>query len=332
MKLIPEQISYLRKRQAELKKSIAGYKDYLTSRDITSSDYSARAVIGDSVIDEQYQRENTSYNEITSILTTAEYVTERDTDSVQIGTKFIIGYPNMSDTKAVILTDAMFTLMTNRDFVSCSGPVGKSVLGKKEGETIQYSLPGTSRVGNRVVAIVKEIKKDPKEYLHFIREKEFKNRMSKTERRRRREHPESVQRIQDITESQKLLLLIEKERLERKAKDIHTIRRLAHINSILAKADIATPPTDGTIGIGSTFDVIITDGEKSETRTYEMINNAVSDELEDAYVEKIGVVGSKIYGLKTNDKFSFRKDGKTYKGAILNIVEPQKSASIQYKK
>ena len=56
MKLIPEQISYLRKQQRELKETIESYQDYLGQRETTSSDYSARALIGDTLIDQQYQR------------------------------------------------------------------------------------------------------------------------------------------------------------------------------------------------------------------------------------------------------------------------------------
>lgn len=340
MKLIPEQISYLRKQQTELKQSIAGYQDYLGQRETTSSDYSSRALIGDTLIDEQYQRTQTSYREVTSLLERSEYITKRDTDRVQIGTKFIVEFTGMPSTNAVILTDGMFSLMGDRTFVSSSSPLGKSVLGKQEGDKIQYTLPGTSRIGNRVVGTIKEIKKLPSDYLQFIRNKELKNRMAWNVRKELRELNASEQeedkeeyaRRHELTESQRQLLLIDKEMTERQPKTQSTISRLASINKMLSTAKIATPPTDGTIGIGSTFDIVITDGTTSEERHYEMINYAVSTELEDAYVERIDTLGSKLFGKRQNDQISFIKGNKTYKAAVVNVDTPTKEASHEYRK
>ena len=50
MILIPEQISYLRQQVATTKQNLRSYNDYLDSKDITSGDYSARALIGDLII------------------------------------------------------------------------------------------------------------------------------------------------------------------------------------------------------------------------------------------------------------------------------------------
>ena len=52
MILIPEQISCLRSQIKTTKENIRSYNDYLSSKDITSGDYSSRAFIGESVLDD----------------------------------------------------------------------------------------------------------------------------------------------------------------------------------------------------------------------------------------------------------------------------------------
>lgn len=347
MKLVPEQISQLRKEVATSKQNLTGYSDYLASKDITSSDYSARALVGDSFTDQQFHMEQDHYREVLDLLVNSDYVKNRSTDKIDIGTKFVIRYADDDETKAIILTECVFGLSHLTNFISIESPIGKAVVGKKQGEAFRAEVitGKTPRDRRYINGTIEEIVTDPKEYLRFIRDTELKNRICKAAKRDRKyfiqatskEDKDEYQKRQEITKSQKTLLITEKERLSRHASDPLVASRINRINKLL-EATVTTPPTDGTIGIGTSFDIVISDGIASETRHYEMINRAVSEELEDAYVERIDTLGSKLFGLRQDDVISYRKDGKTYQVGILNVEvdESQKTqsntSSYQYTK
>lgn len=346
MKIIPEQISQLRQERLKLTSSLAGYADYLGAKEKTSTDKSPCGLIGDSVIDAQFQRDLESKDTVMNLLTKSEYVKVRPTDEVGIGSKCTIRFKADNETSTVFLTEFIYGLSLKQGFVSIASPIGKAVIGKKEGEDFKAAIidPKTSRVTRYVEGIIEEIKKDPKEYVHFIRERDTKYRMCDAASRKIKEllsdsseeAREEYESLQTITPSQHYLLMIELERLNRMISTPQTTSRIAHIKKLLKTTKITLPPTDGTIGIGSTFDIVITDGEKSETRHYEMINRAVSEEIEDAYVERIDTLGSKLYGLKENDSIRYRKDGKTYQVSVINVEVPEikkeASSSYQYTK
>lgn len=320
--------------------NIAGYSDYLESKEKTSTDTNSCGLIGDSVIDDQYRRELDSNAAIMNLITNSDYVRVRPTDEVGIGTKCTIKFAD-GETKTVTLTEFIYGLSFTSQLVSLSSPVGQAISGKHEGDEFEAIIrDGNHRIVSVVKGTVEEIKKSPTDYLKFIRDKKSKNRMcaaatgeyqaiaqmSEEDAKKAREEREA------ITESQRFLLLVEKEQILRQPKTAQSISRLARINKTLETSKIAEPPTDGTIGIGSTFDVVITDGGNSETRHYEMINRAVSDELEDGYVEKIDTLGSKLFGKRQSDQISFRRNGKTYKAAVINVDRVEKADAIQYHK
>lgn len=326
MKLIPEQISDLRKKRQELLNSLYEYKDYFASRDKKCIEHSIGMFVGDKVTDDQYQMVKNNYDSIVELLTTSEYVEVRDTNTVQIGTKFIIGFADTGATSTLILTDVVYGLSPSKGFVSQLSPMGKSVIGKKEGDTISYKLPNAYPNG-QVSATIKQIIKDPQEYVQFIKNRPFKNRVSKQERREIRALLTSTDPIdvaeycrrQQITQSQKNLLLCEQTRLANIANNPSQKSKLQNIRHLLHYSLVAIPPTDGTIGIGTQFKVILTDGENAEIKSAELINRAVSSELDDEYVERISPLGSKIFGLMPNDTFSLRKGNKTYMGMVINV-------------
>lgn len=346
MKIIPEQLSQLRQERLKLKTSLAGYSDYLASKEITSTDKSPCGLIGDSVIDAQFQRDLESKDTVMNLLTRSDYVKVRPTEEVGIGTKLTIRFKDNNETSTILLTEFIYGLSLKQRFVSISSPIGQAVIGKKEGDAFKAAVtdPKTSRVTRYIEGTVEEIKKDPKEYLHFIREKESKYRTCDAASREHKElladpseeARKEYEERQAITPSQYYLLMIEQERLNRMPKTSQTTSRLAHIKKLLKTSKIATPPTNGTIGIGSTFDIVITDGETTEERHCEMINRAVSEELEDAYVERIDTLGSKLYGLREMDSIRYRKDGKTYRVSVINVDIPETtkeaSSSYQYTK
>ncbi|MDD5888391.1 MAG: GreA/GreB family elongation factor [bacterium] len=327
MQLIPEQISYLRKKEQELKQSLAGYSDYFTARDRSSIEHSIGFFIGDPLIDNQYKMTKNSLDQVVDLLTNSDYVVKRNTETIQIGTKFIIAFDNMQETNTLLLTDAIYGFAPNRSFVSINSPIGQSVLGAKEGDSISYSLPGQLS-NKKITGTIEKIVTNQDEYLHFIRERKLYTRSSKQARRELHELLSSTNPLsqieysarQEITPSQKHLLIIEANHLTKTATTPSEIMRLNNIRKALQTAKSATAPTDGTIGVGSTIEILLTDGVSTDIKTKEFINNAVSTELEDEYIERISPLGTKLFGLKTNDTFSFRKNNQTYHGTVLSVA------------
>lgn len=334
MQIIPEQISLLRQREQELIQKYLEYKDYIQNREITGCEETAISQIGDIIIEGQYQRDLEELREVRALLQKEDYVSERHLDQIGIGTKFIIRFTNEEESCTAILADASYGLNHLYQYISSKSPVGKSIVGKKIGESFQAVT--TDEHGQlRVISegIVEDIITNPKAYTHFIREKDFRYRRSKLDKEIYKKvqtlpAKEKAVRLAErfaITESQREILLIEKERLLNRKYDINTKRRLAYIDKVLRTANIAEPPTDGTIGIGSKFDVIIGEGDNSEIRQYELINRAVSDELDDTYVERISPFGEKFYGLKAGDQIKFKQNRKMQTATILNVYIPEKA-------
>lgn len=346
MIIIPEQISYLREQREKILASLETYKDYLQNKEITSSDYSARAYIGDSITDEQFHRERKNLREVQGALENAEYLKERNFDQIAIGTKFIVQFDGMPETEAIILTDSIFGLSVNEGFVSISSPLGKHVLGKRPGQPFNYAIQTGSRpYDKRVVSgTILEIKSDPKDYVHFITERPKSQRMSKPEKRKlhrllnddSEEAKQELASYHTITPSQAYILRLEAARLSNK-KDPTSISRLAVVRKVLS-SPVIEDVEPGIITVGAKFDLsIMAPDETVATGTFEMINSAVSDELEDAFVERISPLGESIYGLHEQDTFKFRKDNKTYTG-IVEKIHPTKqkeddySTPLQYRK
>lgn len=224
MQIIPEQISLLRQRENELLKKYAEYKEYIKNREVVGCEETSISQIGDSIIESQYQRDITELKEIRNVLETADYVTERPTDKIGIGTKFIIRFTGEDETNAVMLTDFSSAMTNICKLISTKSPVGAAVLGKKAGDDFRAVIvDNNNQVRGISTGTIENIEKDPSAYLHFIREKDFHLRRSKKDIA----DYKLIQNLSDeekqtklderftITASQRGILLIEKERLER---------------------------------------------------------------------------------------------------------------------
>ncbi len=86
--------------------------------------------------------------------------------------------------------------------------------------------------------------------------------------------------------------------------------RLRRVKMLIEKSKIATPPTDGTIGIGSKVSIMTFENGEVQNRRVEIINHAVSTELTSDYIEAISPLGNKLLGLKNNDSFMYYYYGK----------------------
>ena len=347
MILIPEQISYLRKQIKASKENIRSYSDYLSSKDITSGDYSARAFIGDTVLDNQYDLERKRYRDTMYALENADYKKERSTDVIDIGTKFTVEFDGDYEHDDILLVEGVdgLTISAGDGFVSLNSLLGQNVIGKKEGERFSYTvITGKMPTDRRKVSgTIKSILKDPKAYASLIREKRKNDRISKIYKARRhellnnptQENQEELESYNTISLSQRLLLLIEAERLSKFGKDRAAVNRMTVVKKLLAESKVAKPKDDGTIGVGSRFELKYNKDGEIETITGEMINQAVSDEIDTDYVERISPLGQQIYGLRVGDPFTFRDGNKVYKGSVAAVElaqQPQETIGYQYHK
>ena len=347
MILIPEQISYLRNQIKITKENIRSYNDYLSSKDITSGDYSSRAFIGDSVLDDQYSLERKKYRDIMYALENADYKRERSLDVIDIGTKFTVEFDGDYEHDEILLVEGVdgLTISGGDGFVSLNSLLGQNVIGKKEGEHFEYTvITGRMPTDKRKVSgTIKSIVKDPKAYASFIREKRKSDRISKIYKARRhellsnptKENLEELESYNTISLSQRLLLLIEAERLSKYGKDRNAVNRMTVVKRLLSESHIAKPLDDGTIGVGTKFELRYNKDGQIETITGEMINQAVTDEVDTDYVERVSPLGQQIYGLRVGDPFTFRDGNKVYKGSVASVEiaqQPQETLGYQYHK
>jgi len=100
------------------------------------------------------------------------------------------------------------------------------------------------------------------------------------------------------------------------------------VKRLLNEAKLAPKTTDGTIGVGTKFEIKINRDGVIETRQAEMINQAISDELDCDYIERISPLGYQLFGLRTGDSFSFREGNKTYKGCVSAVVQPKEEEEM----
>ena len=96
--------------------------------------------------------------------------------------------------------------------------------------------------------------------------------------------------------------------------------KLSALRQYISEYKIAQPPTSESIGIGTNFSFIINTTTGVINKRVEMINRAVSNELEDEYIERISPLGSKVFGLRENEEFTIRNsDGRKLKGMVYDI-------------
>lgn len=111
--------------------------------------------------------------------------------------------------------------------------------------------------------------------------------------------------------------------------------KLAYVNKMLKNSKLAEPPQDDTIGIGSHVSIMTFTKEKTETRRVEVIQQAVSYELEPTYVEAISPLGVQLLGLKNNEGFVYRKNGISVTGIVYDIdntKQASRTTTLNYQK
>ena len=256
--------------------------------------------------------------EINNLLSECEYLINRNLESIEVGTKFELYFDDTTSKETFIMIEKSIGSVIP-SYISKESSIGQAIIGKKEGETFSYQVNGTIISG-----IITKIETDKKQYINFIRERPYENRQSYKSKKllkhllNDKDLTEEEQQELDthlyITTSQYNLLKTEIERL----KNLKDKTRLITIKKIL-KNPVAIPEDNGSIGIGSKFSIMLFGEEKTEFKRVEMINRAVSTELDCNYVERIDNLGSVLYGLRENDGFSINVGKKSLTGIVYDI-------------
>ena len=300
MKLIPEQIINLRNKL--LREEDPLISDYLNDLKENKADDMFKIKYADYVSENLYNMNRVNNYKIKQLLETSEYVFERDIEKINIGTRFIIRDEEYDEDEEYTLVETIDGLETNEKFISTSSPMGMSLLGKKEGELVEYETPY-----GKIKIKIKEIEKRQEEYIKPIRQQ------GKSVIEDENDQFSSISTTQNyllLTELNKLLKNANTRNLEETKIRINTIKELLN-----RKKENGTE--DNTIGIGTIFSIKLDNGVSIEN--IEMINRAYSDEFDDEYIERISPLGEKIFGLSENDTFNIKIGENEINGYVYNI-------------
>lgn len=318
--IIPEQLALLRKTQQELQRKLTEFDDYRSNRETSELEGLHAVVVSDSFVDSDYYFKKSKLDEINNILLKGVYLTKRVVDHIEIGTKFLFQFFGETEICNYILVEDTLCAGSMEGFISTKSSVGEQLLDKKAGDF----LPNIGKIVNII--------EDTNRYVHFLRERDISFRTCYSERQklkalkqRKKGEMEALQEWnsrQMITPSQKRLLEIEKSRILLLPTNDITTQRLREIDKILKNNGVVAPSDDDTIGVGSKFDLMFSNGREIEIKHLEMINQAVSDELDSEYVERISSLGSQIFGLRNQENFVVYLDKERnfyMRGKVLNI-------------
>lgn len=282
--IIPEQVSSLRKQKLDLEEFLISNGYVFKNGDIISPDKHYSKDYDD--FSNEIKSKIEEYKSLKNMLNNSIFLKNRITDCVEVGTKFEVRFFDDEETEKMTLVDKLNGVPSSSGFVSTESPLGKAIIGHKVGDDISYKIEDNDR-NVKIACSIVSIENNKEDYINFLRDDENIS-------------------LDVITESQKQLLIEEKERLKNKNNEKD---RINFIDSLLEKSTIAEIP-NGYVGIGSRFKIKFYNSLDSNNE-YELINRAVSDELSDSYIESISLVGSHIIGLKDNETFIFEtKDGK----------------------
>ena len=329
MKLVAEQVKLLREKKAELLKKEKEFMDYLANHRENDKMDGIGNIYTDYVENEGYRRNIREIDEIEKALSHSDIITDRNFDEIDVGTAFYAHFVGDDEAERILLVEKGVSNTPDYHMVSLDSDFGKAVLGKKDGETVVYTVAAT---GRKIGVTISSIDRMRNNYAHFIREKRDTDRMSSVARRDlsflKKFDRLEYERRQRPTASQKELIM---EELERE-KDMSTSRR-AFLNRVLSRPT-AVATSDNTVEAGSkvTFYIQNEDRTDLEERNVEVINRAYSTELEDHYVESISPLGNAIMGLHVGEYFSVpKKNQPSLRGVITSISNQNSKEDIRVK-
>ena len=321
MKLVAEQVKYLRERKAELLKKKDEYAEYVRSREKTSIDGVGMPLYGDYQDEVSFHNSFSELDKIDETLKTSEFVTDRNFEVIDIGTAFSVRFDDdFDDVDKILLVDSGIST-THLHFASLDSDLGRAVVGKTAGDSVSYEVTAT---GRKLSISIQEIDNIRENYEHFICERPSTTRMSDVYAKKLRTLKETdsneYNRCFYLSESQRELVEEELNKINDHSRKASDISRKGYLRKILT-LPVTLPPMDDTIGVGSKVCVLLTneDGITVE-KNFEFINRAVSTELESHYVEAISPFGVAIAGLKANDTFNIKRKNKpSIKGIVVSV-------------
>ena len=316
MKLVAEQIKYLRERKEELLRRKKAFAHYLSNNREKDSLEGIGTIYTDFQGNDEYRRNLHEINKIESLLANSEIIVNRDLDKIGVGTAFYAQFVGEDEKERITLVEGGLPTYTGYDFVSLDSDFGKAVFGKKDGDTVVYTVSAT---GRQIGVSIDAIDRMSEKYTHFIREKETSSRMTKTVKDElaslKVHNPEEYQERHAVSYSQ---IELANEELQRE-KNLSSSRK-SFLQRIVSSKP-ASFPNDGSIGVGSRVVVLLQDETGATVqKSFEFINRAVSTELEDHYVERISTLGNALFGLKKDDTFMVRRSHKpSLKGIVVSV-------------
>ena len=319
MYLVAEQVAYLRRKKRELLDSRKKYREMLSSREKSAMEGIGLPAYIDSNLVEELYRTKEELDSVTEALATGEYLRGRTFDYVNVGTRVKVRFSD-GDTDEVMLIDAGTPSYSSNE-ARLSSDFGIAVFGKEEGANVSYKVSST---GRQVSLTIEEIDKIKSHYDSFITERARKNRLSRQARKDIHDltnNPEEYKKRHQYTISQLFLINEEINKIGRNATPSE-IRRKAYLERYLKENTLVEPPKDNTIGIGSIVSILIRNEDgTSEERDFELINEAVSTEVDSEYVERISTLGQALYGKKAGDSFKLRRSNQSSLNGIVLTVD-----------
>ena len=318
MELVTEQVKYLRERRKELQDRYDEYTHQVSERRDRDSINESTPFYADYEETLQHQKDLAELDLIDDTLARTPYKVDRNFDFIDIGTAFYIpGDEDESERERYTLVESNAAMRLQRsNLMSLNSPIGQAVVGHKDGDTVSYMVNG-----RKIEMTILEIDRVREHYAHYICENPYKKRVCKPASRElgrlKTNDPEGYQERHRITPSQKIIVLEELAKLNGSSVRCKELERLAD-------QDYASYPTDSTIGVGSQVQIKLTDENGMTTvMDFEYINQAVSYELEDHYVERISTLGHVLYGLKAGDRFWVPRTNQKYlRGEVLSVDNP----------
>lgn len=335
MQLIPEQVRNIQEQIRRAREEKNTYERYISERNSEAIGESSR-VRGnrDNYTETSYNITSDNLKELETTIRTAKLIRKPITDHIDLGTKFVIKFNDTDEEEHYTLAERRIGLQLHEGYITIESEIGKLLMGKTPGEEIYNK-------NNCSIGKIIEIKTNPENYIQYIRNKPRSIRICRAEYKRlhqlnqEKETSKSAQKeyeqSKEITESQKELLGIEAERILYQLKHTHVENksylqlRLGQIKKYLKESEVAIPPTDNTIGIGTHFSIILEAKDQPKIiKRVELINRALGDELDSDYVERLSVLGTAAYGKREKDKFIIQK-GKTKINCEVFDIDNEKS-------
>ncbi len=336
MKLVAEQVKNICEEIKKEEEYLKERKAYLEKINEELMDAETRLRNGnDTATIDNFNMQKKKLEEYKKVLATSELIKKVSTDQIGIGTKFSLKFSDNDEIEHfILLEDPIGTKVSSpEEHITVKSPIGKMLLGKKVNDTIEYSAEPSSN--EKIEITIVDIKTNPEEYPQYIHSQPAQDRICRKEKLQKRQlakqakldpqKKEQQDQSYAITESQEMILRLEALRLINSLRSPdcdkkYAYLRLGKIRKVLSTQKIASLPTDGTIGIGTHFSLMLFTPEKTTIRRVEMINQAMGEELKSDYIEKISLLGTTIFGLKENEEFiAVGSHGKYLTGKVFDI-------------